>query len=114
MVKFATLTVAFFISQFAFAHGDHPPRIAKCVAKECTESEIRDAASSAVKAVAQRDPKKSSWASAKLEKVEKRQFKKGSEWVAVFTDESKPKAEQSLYVFITLDGYLNGSNFTGQ
>lgn len=56
-----------------------------------------------------------SWSKAKIEKVEKKEFKKGPEWVATLQDESqKDKSKQRLYIFINTKGYLNGSNFTGE
>lgn len=102
------------VTQLVFAHGDHPPRVAKCAAKKCTKEEIMSASSDAVRMIADRDKKKSSWASVKASAVEEKQFAKGTEYVVTFEDKSKPEGEKKLYVFITTDGFLNGSNYSGQ
>ena len=83
--------------------------------KECTQAQIEKAIPLAIQALIKEDEIAPSWAKMKMEKLVKKQFKKNSEWVATFVDPSpKTPAEQRLYVFITLDGYLNGSNYTGE
>ncbi len=114
-MKKIVLVTAVFASQFSWAHGDHPPRVANCkLPKACTEGEISEAAGKAVKIFAAKDPKNSSWAMAKVSKVELRDFAKGKEWVAIFSDENKPEGQKSLFVYITQDGYLNGANYSGK
>src|SRR5687768_14039212 len=99
------------ISVAAFAHGDHPKPIAKCVAK-CTKEEIQAAIPAAIGKLILKGSVTKEWSKAKVEKVELKTFSKGPEWVAIVHD-SANKTQPSLYVFITTQGYLNGSNFTG-
>lgn len=109
------LLIVLVTSQIALAHGDHPPRVAACVAKTCTQEQVEKAAPAALDILVAKGIVDSSWAKIKVEKIESKKFKKGPEWVATFyNDSEKDKAKQRLYVFITTDGYLNGSNFTGE
>lgn len=97
----------------SFAHGDHAPKVAAC-AKECTQEQVEKAVPAALDFLIAKDSLQKSWKSAKVEKVEKKQFKKSAEWVATLVDEKQTdKTKQKLYVFITLKGYLNGANYTG-
>lgn len=108
--------LALFISLLAgnaFGHGNHPKPIATCVAT-CTQVEVETAVSMAVSMLVTKGKVPASWNNAKVEKVEKKEFKKGPEWVATLFDQNeKDLTRQRLYVFITTDGFLNGSNFTG-
>lgn len=103
-------------SQMVFAHGDHkpPPKVAKCAAEICTKKEISDSVQATLETVVQVDKKRSGWSSAKFVELKEQKFEKGSEWVMSFSDPSKPTGEQTMYVFVTLKGYLNGSNFSGK
>ncbi len=102
-------------SNFGFAHGDHPPRVANCATKDCTKDEIQLAVPKATEVLAGLGKIEASWVAAKVEKVEQKTFKKGPEWVAILLDEKqKDQKKQRLYIFITKKGYLNGSNFTGE
>lgn len=103
-------------SQIASAHADHaPPRVAACIATPCTQEQIAAAAPKALEILVAKKIVEVSWSKIKVEKIESKQFKKGPEWVATFFDDSnKDKTKQRLYIFITKDGYLNGSNFTGE
>lgn len=96
-----------------FAHGDHAPKVAKCKA-ECTKTEVEQALPNVLQTLSGAGKVDASWISAKVEKVEQKEFKKGKEWVATLFDESqKEKEKKRLYIFITNKGYFNGSNFTG-
>lgn len=103
-------------SQLVFAHGDHkpPPKVAKCAAEICTKKEISDSVQTALETVVQVDERRSGWAAAKFVELKEQKFDKGTEWVMSFSDPSKPKGEQTMYVFVTPKGYLNGSNFSGK
>ncbi len=96
------------------AHGDHPPRIAACGSTPCTQIQIEDSVPSAVEILARKGKIEASWTTAKIEKVEKKDFKKGPEWVATLLDEKQVEGKKRRYIFITLKGYLNGSNLTGE
>lgn len=97
-----------------FAHGDHAPKVAACT-KECTQEQIEKSVPTALDFLIKEDRLDKSWKSAKVEKVEKKQFKKSMEWVATLVDEKQTdKTKQKLYVFITLKGYINGANYTGE
>lgn len=98
---------------FSFAHGDHPPKVASCAAKDCTKEQIEPAVPMAVEMLVKAGKIDSSWTTAKVEKVEKKDFKKGPEWVATLFDEKQPEGKKRRYIFITPKGYLNGSNLTG-
>lgn len=94
-----------------FAHGEHPKPVAKC-ASACTKNEIEQAVPGALGSLALAGKIDQSWVNAKVENVELKQFKKGKDWVVTVFD-SKKTTQQRLYVFITTDGFLNGTNYTG-
>lgn len=99
------------ISVTAFAHGDHAKPIARCVAK-CTKEEIQNAVPASIGKLILGGSVPSEWSKAKVEKVELKTFAKDPEWIATVYDSAK-KTQPRLYVFITVDGFLNGSNYTG-
>jgi len=108
-------SVLAFLPTYAIAHGDHPPRVAPCISKECTQEQVEQAVPLSIEMLVKAGKIDSAWTSAKVEKVEKKQFKKASEWVAtVFNEKQKDLSKQRLYIFITTKGYLNGSNYTGE
>lgn len=96
------------------AHGDHAPRIAPCAAKPCTEEQVKSAVPAAVELLVKMGKIDASWTTAKIEKIEQKEFKKGPEWVTTLTDEKQPEGKKRRYIFITNKGYLNGSNTTGE
>lgn len=114
MNKIIFVTALIISPGLSFAHGDHPPRVAACASKECTKEQVEPAVPMAVEMLAKAGEIESSWTTAKIEKVEKKEFKKGSEWVATLVDEKQPEGKKKRYIFITLKGYLNGSNLTGE
>jgi hypothetical protein len=102
-------------TQVSFASGDHyhPKQILKCKS-ECTEAEVKTILPTALDTLINAHEVREAWRQIPLEKIEKRQFKKGAEWVAIFFDKNqKEAAKQKLYLFITLDGWLNGANNSG-
>ena len=113
-MKTIIILMALTISTITFAHGNHAPKVAVCK-KECTQEQVEKAVPAALDFLIKEDDLDKSWKTAKVEKIEKKQFKKSQEWVATLVDENQTdKAKQKLYVFITLKGTLNGSNFTGE
>ena len=103
------------VPSLSFGHADHAPKIAQCAAKDCAQGEIEAAVPAAIQKLVEAGKVDGAWTSAKVEKVEKKAFKKETEWVAtVFDANAKDTAKQRLYVFITMKGYLNGSNFSGK
>lgn len=114
-MKSLIVLVTLIFSQVSFASGGHyhPKQIIKC-ASECTEAEVKKVLPTALDTLAKAKEVRESWKQVPLEKLEKRPFKKGPEWVAIFFDKNQTEvARQRLYVFITLDGWLNGANNTG-
>ncbi len=114
MKSFILLATLFF-SQVLLASGNHyhPKQIMKC-ASECTEAGVKSILPTALDTLVKAKEAKESWKKVPLEKIEKRQFKKGPEWVAIFFDKNQTEVSRHrLYVFITLDGWLNGANNTG-
>lgn len=114
-MKSLILLATLIFSQVSFASGNHyhPKQILKC-ASECTEAEVKSILPTAFDTLIKAKEVRESWKQIPLEKIEKRQFKKGSEWVAIFFDKNQTEvARQRLYVFITLDGWLNGANNSG-
>ncbi len=91
----------------------HPTQIVKCTS-ECTKEDASSVASRSLNHLIQKGKIPNSWASVPLEKVEKKQFKKGPEWVLTFVDKTQAEGKQRLFVFITMKGWLSGSNFTGE
>lgn len=109
------LAAAIVVGQFAMAHGDHPVKLASCKAAECTKAEIEMAVPLTVEAMIEKQFIGSEWRSAKTEKVELKEFKKGAEWVAtLFDSKQKDATKQRLYIFMSKKGYPNGANFTGK
>jgi hypothetical protein len=113
-MRILVLVTAVLVSQLALAHGDHAPKVANCKG-ECTKADIEKAVPVAVMALVADGNVDQSWNAAKVDKVELREFKKSSEWVATLVDEKvKDKAKQKLYIFMTKTGTLSGANHTGQ
>lgn len=114
LILLATLVA----SPLAFASGNHyhPKQIMKCAsARDCKESEVKAILPTALDTLIKAKEVREAWKQVPLEKIEKRQFKKGPEWVAIFFDKNQTDiARQRLYVFITLDGWLNGANNSGK
>ncbi len=109
MKKEILTTVLVLASSLCFAHGDHIPRVAACPDKGCTKDQIEAAVPQAVEILVKIGKIESNWSAAKVEKVEKKEFKKGPEWVATLLDQ-----KQRRYIFITTKGYISGTNLTGE
>ena len=57
----------------------------------------------------------SSWAKIVADKVEKRTFSQGSEWVVTFNNNKiKDPSKRILYLFLSLGGDTLGANYTGE
>lgn len=114
-MKTVILFAALLFSQATIASGNHyhPKQILKC-SGECTETQIKEIIPTALETLIKAREIKESWKSLPVEKIEKKQFKKSQEWViTLFNSAEKDTKRQRLYVFITLDGWLNGANNTG-
>ena len=106
---------ALFCSQSLLANENHyhPKKILKC-SGECTEVQIRTSVPEALSILVKAKEIRESWIKVKVEKIEKKKFKKAEEWVVSFYDKSVTDAtKQRLYMFISLDGWLNGANNSG-
>ncbi|MFZ3231856.1 MAG: DUF6488 family protein [Pseudobdellovibrio sp.] len=114
MNKIIFITALILSPSLSFAHGDHPPKVVSCASIDCTKEQIEPAVPMAVEMLVKAGKIDPSWTTAKIEKVEKKVFKKGPEWVATLLDEKQPEGKKRRYIFITLKGYLNGSNLTGE
>lgn len=106
-----TITLSLFTAASAFAGGNHfhPKQMVKCEADKCTETQIKEALPKAITYLADWKKIDSAWAKAKIESIGQKEFKKGPEWVVTLKNE----ANEVRYVFFTLDGYVAGSNTTG-
>lgn len=111
MITAVLMTIS--LSVLAGVGHFHPKKMLSCKS-ECTETEVKGVASASLMALADGKSISPSWTQIQIEKIEKKQFKKGPEWVLSFFDQSQPAEKQRLYVFITMDGWLNGSNYTGK
>lgn len=107
-----TIVLSLTFSGLAFAGGNHfhPKQIAKCPTKTCTEEQIKEATPKAITYLADWKRIDASWATAKIESISQKQFKKGPEWVVTL----KNSANEIRYVFFGLDGFVTGSNSTGE
>lgn len=114
-MKLLFLLCTFILSQAVFASGNHyhPKKILKC-SGECMESQIRNVVPEALDTLIKAREVKESWKSIPIEKIEKKKFSKAEEWVIVLFNKTEPNtSKQRLYMFISLDGWLNGANNTG-
>lgn len=115
MRKFSLiLSVCFaFISFSAVAHDgeEHAAHAARPLL------DSRGASESAQHVIAQgieRNMLPVSWGNVTSESAEKKMGKEKYEWVVIFNNKSiEDPAEQTLYVFLTLDGRYIAANFTG-
>lgn len=114
MIKTAILAMVLIGTMKSFGHEDHPPLVTKCASKKCTKVEIMAASALAATMIAMQDQRKASWANAKATNVEEKQFEKGPEYVLTYENAENPDGQKKLYIFITIDGYLNGSNYSGK
>lgn len=114
-MKSLLLLLTLIFSQLTFASGNHyhPKKILKC-SGDCMESQIKNVVPEALEILVKAKEVKEQWKKIPVEKIEKRKFAKGDEWVIILynKDESDVK-RQRLYMFISLDGWLNGANNTG-
>ena len=105
----ATATLLISTSVFAGGNHFHPKQIVKCDG-ECSSEQIKAALPDAIPYLNKWKKIDMAWAKATVEGVEKKQFKKGPEWAVTLVDSAK----QKRYVFFTLDGFVTGSNSTGE
>ncbi len=106
-----TTSMVLSLTSFAIAGGSHfhPKQIAKCSKSGCTEEQIKGAVPAAITYLADSKKIDSAWGKAKIDSVGKKEFAKGPEWVVTL----KNDANEIRYVFFGLDGYVTGSNSTG-
>ncbi len=106
------LSATFLLALISWAGGNHfhPKQIAKCT-KECTPDQIKAALPEAITHLNKWKRIDLSWTGAQVEGIEKKEFKKGPEWMVTLVDSTPEKKKR--YVFFTLDGYVTGSNDTG-
>lgn len=106
-----TAAVMLSMTSFALAGGNHfhPKPIAKCQKAGCTEEQIKNAVPAAITYLADWKKIDLAWSKAKIESIGQKEFKKGPEWVVALKNE----ANELRYVFFGLDGYVTGSNSTG-
>jgi hypothetical protein len=110
---FLLATIIFSQSTFASGNHYHPKQILKC-SGDCSEAQIKEVVPTALDVLVKAKEVKDSWVKIPVEKIEKKQFSKSQEWVITFFDGSqKDSSKQRLYVFISLDGWLNGANNSG-
>lgn len=99
----------------SFAHGDHPPRVAACIAKDCTKDQIEKALPTALDILVLQGVIDESWKLIKPASIEEKKFKKSTDWVAKYIDaKQKDEKKKNLYIFITQKGILGGANYTGE
>ena len=112
-MKNILLTGALLVSSVAFAGTNHyhPKKILDCSASPCTAAQIEAIVPKALGHLVKEKQCEKSWEAAKVTSVAQKAFKKGPEWVVTLEDE---KTKQKRYVFITMDGFVNGTNLTGE
>ncbi len=93
---------------YAGSGHSHSPKTEKI-----TESQAGEQAMKLVAGIVKKGKLDASWAKVKPEKVQKKTFENGSEWVITFNNpgEKDPK-KQTLYVFLSLYGADLGANHT--
>lgn len=109
MKSVITCTLIALATSAAFASGGHfhPKKVAKC-GSECTEEQLKAGLPEAIDHLAAWGKIDKSWKNAKVESITKKTFKKGPEWVLSLDDNGKKR-----FIFFTLDGFVAGSNATG-
>lgn len=115
-MKSLLLLSALLFSQMIFASGSHyhPKKILKC-SGECMESQITKVVPEALDVLVKAKEIKELWKTIPVERIEKRKFSKGDEWVVIFFNKDESDTvKQRLFMFISLDGWLNGANNTGK
>ena len=115
-MKSLVLLISIVFSFTIYGHGDHPRRYVTCKDMNvCTQAEIEAVAPQVLELMVNKGVVDKSWSSLKVSKVEKKQFKKSAEWVLTYNNPTvKDVKKQNIFVFISMDGYLNGSNYTGE
>lgn len=109
MINLIALASIALCASTVFASGGHfhPKKVAKCSA-DCTPEQLKAGLPEAIDHLAQWGKIDKTWKTAKVTDVSKKTFKKGPEWVLTLENEGKKR-----FVFITLDGFVAGSNDTG-
>lgn len=115
-MKTIIITAMTLVTLNTFASGGHfhPKQLVKC-SKECTDTQIKEAVPTAIAYLAKWDKIAASWSNAKIDSIGKKDFKKGPEWVVTLVDSTiQDIAKQKRYIFMSLDGFVTGSNSTGE
>jgi len=88
-------------------HGHSHAPVSKAVAEEI--------ATSSVNKLVQRESIERTWASVPVHSAEQKEFEGKKEWVVVFKNEKvSDSKEQTLYIFLTLEGQYIAANYTGE
>lgn len=104
------LTIAVFFAQGpAFAHSDHVH------GPDVTKEQAQKTATEAVTKLVAEKKLEESWQGVVADQAEQRTFGKAKEWVVIFKNaKAADAARRTLYVFLSLDGRVLASNFTGK
>ena len=103
----ATLLSILISSSLAFAHSNH-------VHGPVDEKAVIELANKTVIKLADKGKIDKTWKDVKANKPFQKEFKKGKEWVVTFDNlKVKDKSKQKLYVFVSLEGKVLASNFSG-
>lgn len=104
-----TLLTLFLVSiAWAGSNHFHPTKMVKC-GKICSKEQIKGAVPAATSYLNKWGKINKEWSQAKIESIGQKKFKKGTEWVVTLTNTSNEKR----YIFFTLNGWVTGSNSTG-
>ncbi len=113
-MKFVFAVLTMVLAQSVFAHPE-PFKISGCGPKECSKESVEKNVPIIINTLVKRGDLEQSWTTAKVDKVEKKVSKDGSEYMIALNDTNqKNPSESRLYIFVDMDGHINGSNHTGE
>ena len=108
-IVLTTIVVGIIFSPL-YAHGGH-----KNTKQEMSKKSIKSLATAEVKRLIQAKKISQSWVNASNVTVRKTAFAKKMEWVVSYKNKRIPEKEKRvLYIFLALDGTINGANYSGK
>ena len=117
-----TLTIGFtaLYAETAEEHAAHKAQGHKCAHSELSDKRLKSAAiqtiaKTEVKRLASEKKIPKSWKSMPITKIGKDAHRFSTDWKVVFENSKiKKKNKQTLYIFVSEDGIIQGANYTGK
>ena len=109
-IKVLLVAVGLTFAGAAYGHSDHVHAPKKPVTEDVAKKNAVDSIGVLIKKKKLED----SWSKAEFVSIEKKQFGKKMEWLAIYKNSAvKDVAKQKLYIFMKLSGEFLAANYSG-